>query len=142
MASRALQYIVVPPIKNHTATVIFLHVSTYINPPVRKRLYNQNVPQGLGDSGEGWRPVANQLGKKEGLGHIKWILPHACGIPDSSNLAILTSLDVFQTGATCFHQSRNANAVLVRTHDNIDLQRSLTEIAQVRYQGPRRTFQQ
>jgi len=57
MASRALQYIVVPPIKNHTATVIILH--------------------GLGDSGEGWRPVAKLLGRKEGLGHIKWILPHA-----------------------------------------------------------------
>jgi len=57
MASRALQYITVPPITKHSATVIFLH--------------------GLGDSGEGWSPVANLLGKKEGLRHIKWILPHA-----------------------------------------------------------------
>jgi hypothetical protein len=30
MASRALQYIVVPPITKHTATVIFLHVSICI----------------------------------------------------------------------------------------------------------------
>jgi predicted esterase len=57
MTSRALQHITVPAVTKHTATVIFLH--------------------GLGDSGEGWRPVANLLSKKEGLGHIKWVLPHA-----------------------------------------------------------------
>ena len=34
MASRALQFTVVPPIKSHTATVVILHVSTCINPPV------------------------------------------------------------------------------------------------------------
>lgn len=41
----------------HSATVIFVH--------------------GLGDSGAGWKPVAEQLRMDEGLRHVKWILPNA-----------------------------------------------------------------
>ncbi|EPQ58937.1 Phospholipase/carboxylesterase [Gloeophyllum trabeum ATCC 11539] len=41
----------------HTATVIFVH--------------------GLGDSGHGWKPVADILQGDPGLSHVKWVLPHA-----------------------------------------------------------------
>ncbi|KAI6133508.1 Phospholipase/carboxylesterase [Pisolithus thermaeus] len=49
--------LIVQAVKRHTATVIFLH--------------------GLGDSGRGWLPVAQMLGKDPELQHIKWILPNA-----------------------------------------------------------------
>ncbi|KIJ37418.1 hypothetical protein M422DRAFT_33751 [Sphaerobolus stellatus SS14] len=52
-----LKFLVVPPKAKHTATVIFLH--------------------GLGDSGAGWEPVARFLQQKQGLSHVKWVLPHA-----------------------------------------------------------------
>ncbi|OCH89463.1 Phospholipase/carboxylesterase [Obba rivulosa] len=52
-----LEFISVEPLQKHTATIIFVH--------------------GLGDSGYGWRPVAEMLKTEPGLQHIKWILPHA-----------------------------------------------------------------
>ncbi|KAF8214071.1 Phospholipase/Carboxylesterase-domain-containing protein [Mycena galopus ATCC 62051] len=53
-----LKFITVPALSKHTATVIFVH--------------------GLGDSGNGWKPVADMF--KE-LSHVKWVLPHAPQIP-------------------------------------------------------------
>jgi len=47
----------VPPHSQHSATVFFLH--------------------GLGGSGEGWLPVAQELGKRSGLENVKWLLPNA-----------------------------------------------------------------
>lgn len=52
-----LKYLTVAPVTKHTATVIFIH--------------------GLGDSGEGWRPVADLLQKDSGISHVKWVLPHS-----------------------------------------------------------------
>ncbi|KAJ7771103.1 Alpha/Beta hydrolase protein [Mycena maculata] len=49
-----LKFIAVSPISKHTATVIFVH--------------------GLGDSGHGWKPVADMF--KSQLPHVKWVLPH------------------------------------------------------------------
>lgn len=59
MAAQALTRLVVnaPGPAKHSATVIFVH--------------------GLGDSGAGWRPVAEQLKMDEGLRHVKWVLPNA-----------------------------------------------------------------
>src|SRR3954465_8036539 len=53
--SSALKFITIPPRAAHTATIIFSH--------------------GLGDTGEGWRPVAHMLASQHP--HVKWILPHA-----------------------------------------------------------------
>ncbi|KAF8514807.1 Phospholipase/carboxylesterase [Hysterangium stoloniferum] len=60
-----LKYLVVSPRVKHSATVIFLH--------------------GLGDSGAGWEPVARMLQADAGLGHVKWVLPHARMSPVTLN---------------------------------------------------------
>ena len=52
-----LKTLVVNATAKHTATVLFVH--------------------GLGDSGYGWEPVAQMLGREKSLAHVKWILPHA-----------------------------------------------------------------
>ncbi|KZT29447.1 Phospholipase/carboxylesterase [Neolentinus lepideus HHB14362 ss-1] len=52
-----LKVLTVAPRTKHTATVIFVH--------------------GLGDSGHGWKPVADMFQADQGLGHVKWILPHS-----------------------------------------------------------------
>ncbi|KAE9404826.1 Phospholipase/carboxylesterase [Gymnopus androsaceus JB14] len=53
-----LAYITVPPLKKHTATVIFAH--------------------GIGESGHVWKPFAQQLQSSTStLQHTKWILLHA-----------------------------------------------------------------
>ncbi|KAI9334286.1 Phospholipase/carboxylesterase/thioesterase [Obelidium mucronatum] len=59
----SLSSIIVPAAKKHTATVFFLH--------------------GLGDSGHGWQPVAEQLA--DHFPHIKWVLPNAPSIPITLN---------------------------------------------------------
>ncbi|KAK7062169.1 acyl-protein thioesterase 1 [Favolaschia claudopus] len=58
-----LKFLTVPALSRHTATVIFLH--------------------GLGDTGNGWKPVADML-KRENP-HIKWVLPHAPSMPVTGN---------------------------------------------------------
>ncbi|KAF5332032.1 hypothetical protein D9758_014580 [Tetrapyrgos nigripes] len=47
----------VSALTKHTATVIFVH--------------------GLGDSGHGWKPVADLFQADPAFGHIKWVFPHA-----------------------------------------------------------------
>jgi len=58
-----LKYITIPPRAAHTATIVFSH--------------------GLGDTGEGWRPVAHMLASQ--FPHVKWILPHAPAVPVTIN---------------------------------------------------------
>jgi hypothetical protein len=53
--------VVVPAKSSHSATVIWLH--------------------GLGDSGSGWAPIAQQLS----LPHVKWIFPNAGSRPVTIN---------------------------------------------------------
>jgi len=53
----------------HTATVIFVH--------------------GLGDSGQGWEPVAQMFKKDPELNHVKWILPHAPSKPVTANFGMV-----------------------------------------------------
>jgi len=60
-----LKTLVVPPKGKHTATVIFMH--------------------GLGDSGYGWKPVADQLARDPSFQHIKWVLPHAPVVQCTAN---------------------------------------------------------
>ncbi|KAF5387949.1 hypothetical protein D9615_000666 [Tricholomella constricta] len=56
-ASAALKFLTVPATSKHTATVIFVH--------------------GLGDTGHGWKPVADMFRTDPALAHVKWILPHS-----------------------------------------------------------------
>ncbi|PPQ70722.1 hypothetical protein CVT25_013252 [Psilocybe cyanescens] len=56
----ALKYLTVPAASKHTATVIFVH--------------------GLGDTGHGWRPVADMFKVDPGLAHVKWVLPHSANM--------------------------------------------------------------
>ncbi|TFK46899.1 Phospholipase/carboxylesterase [Heliocybe sulcata] len=52
-----LKVLTVAPRTKHTATVIFIH--------------------GLGDTGHGWKPVADMFQTDQALSHVKWILPHS-----------------------------------------------------------------
>ncbi|KAG7097389.1 hypothetical protein E1B28_004739 [Marasmius oreades] len=65
----ALEYITVPAVKKHTATVIFVH--------------------GLGDSGHGWKPVAEMFSADPSLSHVKWVLPHARPRPVTANMGMV-----------------------------------------------------
>ncbi|KAL0950161.1 hypothetical protein HGRIS_010155 [Hohenbuehelia grisea] len=51
------KFLSVPAAAHHSATVIFVH--------------------GLGDTGHGWKPVADMFRVDPGLSHVKWILPHS-----------------------------------------------------------------
>lgn len=64
----ALKFISIPAVTRHTATVIFMH--------------------GLGDTGWGWEPVAKMLRTDAGLGHVKWVLPHARPRPVTANMGM------------------------------------------------------
>ncbi|KAG6841823.1 hypothetical protein C0991_006230 [Blastosporella zonata] len=57
MAASAVKFITVAPLAKHTATVVFVH--------------------GLGDTGHGWKPVADMFRTDPALAHVKWILPHS-----------------------------------------------------------------
>ncbi|KAF9498764.1 Phospholipase/carboxylesterase [Pleurotus eryngii] len=52
-----LKFISLPPKSRHSATVFFIH--------------------GLGDTGHGWKPVADMFRLDPALSHVKWILPHS-----------------------------------------------------------------
>ncbi|KAJ7118590.1 Phospholipase/Carboxylesterase-domain-containing protein [Mycena crocata] len=58
-----LKFIAVPALAKHTATVIFVH--------------------GLGDTGAGWKPVADMF--KSDLPHVKWVLPHSPSMSVTAN---------------------------------------------------------
>ncbi|CAE6455861.1 unnamed protein product [Rhizoctonia solani] len=62
-AAAALKSIIVPARAPHTATIIFSH--------------------GLGDTGDGWKPVATMLASQ--FPYVKWILPHAPARPITIN---------------------------------------------------------
>ncbi|KAJ3013930.1 hypothetical protein NUW54_g1445 [Trametes sanguinea] len=59
----ALKVLTVTPRAKHTATIIFVH--------------------GLGDTGYGWKPVADMFAAE--MQHVKWVLPHAPSIPVTAN---------------------------------------------------------
>jgi len=63
---QALKFLVVPPCGKHTATVIFVH--------------------GLGDTGAGWKPIADMFKNDDGLSQVKWVLPHAPVRPVTANM--------------------------------------------------------
>jgi predicted esterase len=84
MAAILPKFITVPSATKHTATVIFLH--------------------GLGDTGNGWKPVADMLQKDSGVSHVKWVLPHAPIKKVTANMGMqmpawfdIHSFDSFQT---------------------------------------------
>lgn len=53
----SMSAVTVPALKKHTATVIFMH--------------------GLGDSGNGWRFLAEEYRKLKVLDHVKFVFPNA-----------------------------------------------------------------
>jgi len=63
-----LKFLTIPAAAKHTATVIFAH--------------------GLGDTGYGWKAVADMFKGDPSLRHIKWILPHAPTIPITANMGM------------------------------------------------------
>ncbi|KAJ7437077.1 Phospholipase/carboxylesterase/thioesterase [Mycena galericulata] len=73
-----LKFITVPALAKHTATVIFVH--------------------GLGDSGSGWKPVADMF--KSDLPHVKWVLPHSPSMPVTANggMVMPSWFDIFSFG--------------------------------------------
>ncbi|KAJ7940296.1 Phospholipase/carboxylesterase/thioesterase [Mycena leptocephala] len=58
-----LKFIAVPALSKHTATIIFVH--------------------GLGDTGGGWKPVADMF--KREMPHVKWVLPHSPSMSVTAN---------------------------------------------------------
>ncbi|KAJ7223956.1 Phospholipase/carboxylesterase/thioesterase [Mycena rebaudengoi] len=58
-----LKLLTVPALSKHTATVIFVH--------------------GLGDTGNGWKPVADMF--QRDLPHVKWVLPHSPSMSVTAN---------------------------------------------------------
>ncbi|KAG9102000.1 hypothetical protein FS749_000565 [Ceratobasidium sp. UAMH 11750] len=80
ISAAALKFITIPPRAKHTATIIFSH--------------------GLGDSGEGWRPVAQMLASQHP--HVKWILPHAPDVPVTINggMVMPAWFDLYSLGST------------------------------------------
>jgi len=69
MASlQPLKSLIVNPKSRHSATVIFVH--------------------GLGDSGHGWKPVADMFQSDPAMSHIKWVLPHAPTKPVTANMGM------------------------------------------------------
>jgi len=63
-----LKSLVVNACSKHTATVIFIH--------------------GLGDTGYGWKPVADMFQKDSAMSHIRWVLPHAPTRSVTANMGI------------------------------------------------------
>ncbi|KAJ7167663.1 Phospholipase/carboxylesterase/thioesterase [Mycena filopes] len=73
-----LKSIVVPALTKHSATVIFVH--------------------GLGDTGAGWKPVADMF--RRDLPHVKWVLPHSPSMPVTANggMVMPSWFDIFSFG--------------------------------------------
>lgn len=67
MAKESNRPLIIPAIAKHTATVIFVH--------------------GLGDTGYGWKSVADMLSPE--MPHVKWILPHAPQRRVTANCGVL-----------------------------------------------------
>lgn len=82
-AAAALKFITLPAVKQHTATVIFLHVgfaSLAQCALANLSTYHDRSYQGLGDKGSselGWKQILDMFRGDHALGHIKWILPDA-----------------------------------------------------------------
>ncbi|KAH9482347.1 Acyl-protein thioesterase 1 [Psilocybe cubensis] len=76
----ALKFLTVPPAAAHTATVIFVH--------------------GLGDTGHGWRPVADMFKVDPALAHVKWVLPHSPERPVRANMGMVMPswFDIYSFG--------------------------------------------
>ena len=75
----ALKFIMLPAIRQQTATVIFLHVRIPCSTYYCLSTYHTSN-QGLGDKGsneQGWKQAAYMFRRDVGLGHVKWILPDA-----------------------------------------------------------------
>ncbi|KAI0371517.1 Phospholipase/carboxylesterase [Pilatotrama ljubarskyi] len=92
--SAALKVLTVAPRAKHTATVIFVH--------------------GLGDTGYGWKPVADMFAGE--LPHVKWVLPHAPTIPVTANggMRMPGWFDIFEFGS--INAREDEQGMLKTTH--------------------------
>ncbi|KZW04197.1 Phospholipase/carboxylesterase [Exidia glandulosa HHB12029] len=97
------KFLTVEPRGTHTATVVFIH--------------------GLGDSGAGWQPVAQMLGRSDALAHVKWILPHAPNQPVTVNggMRMPSWYDLYSLGdAESFKAERKEDEQgMLRSRDSI-----------------------
>lgn len=88
------------------------------------------VLQGLGDSGQGWQPVAQMISRDPSLHHVKWVLPHALVSPipwPSCNVQNLKLNKIhLQTHCSRDRERRDDDALLVRAKDALRLRSSLT----------------
>jgi hypothetical protein len=55
----------------------FLLIGPALGRQHRHRVDSSTPAQGIGDTGYGWKPVADMFRKDSGLHHVKWILPHS-----------------------------------------------------------------
>ncbi|TRM67875.1 Phospholipase/Carboxylesterase-domain-containing protein [Schizophyllum amplum] len=90
-----LKTLVVNASAKHTATVLVVH--------------------GLGDSGHGWEPVAQMLGREKNLAHVKWIMPHAPQMAVTANGGMIMPswFDILSFG---FKGDEDENGMLRTVH--------------------------
>ncbi|GBE80112.1 Phospholipase/carboxylesterase [Sparassis latifolia] len=94
-ALQPLKFLTVQPIAKHTATVIFVH--------------------GLGDTGFGWKPVAEMFKADSTLNHIKWVLPHAPTMRVTANMGMEMPswFDIYDFG---FQSTEDETRILHTVH--------------------------
>jgi hypothetical protein len=66
--------------------------------------------QGLGDSGQGWKPVADQLKIDPDIKHVKWVLPHAYALSiNAQAMCIILTAAFSETPRTNDHSMSNSD---------------------------------
>jgi len=105
-----LKSLIVNARSKHTATVIFIH--------------------GLGDSGYGWKPVADMFQKDPAMSHIKWVLPHAPTRPVTANMGIEMPswFDVLAFGLNATEDEKGMCETVVSINNLISTELSTTDI--------------
>ncbi|KAL1917478.1 uncharacterized protein VTP21DRAFT_3871 [Calcarisporiella thermophila] len=106
MAARPLTKVIINPVGRHTSTVVFLH--------------------GLGDTGEGWAPVAREIAPL--FPHTKFILPNAPIQPVTLNMGMkmpswydivsLSSLEEHEDEKGLTESSRSVTSIIREEVDN------------------------
>ncbi|KAJ6610411.1 Phospholipase/Carboxylesterase-domain-containing protein, partial [Mycena sp. CBHHK59/15] len=88
-----LKFIAIPAISKHTATVIFVH--------------------GLGDTGNGWKPVADMF--RRDLPHVKWVLPHSpmMSVTANGGMTMPSWFDILSFG---FDSAEDESGMLKTSH--------------------------
>jgi len=101
MSLHDLKFLTLPAGSKHTATVFIMH--------------------GLGDSGNGWMPVARMLAQEPSLKHIKWILPHAPRQPCTMNFGMVMPswYDIYTLAEKEYENRKEDEEGLLKSRDSI-----------------------